>query len=88
MKIDAFQGEVRDIPSRSLEPTQFQEDKGSDRFETSRWVRRRGMRHTNTLKFSNPICGILGFDLPGINFAQIIVSGANVYGVRNIEEHD
>lgn len=45
------------------------------------------MRHTDTLKFSNTVCGIQGLDLPGTDFAQIVISGASIYGVRNIGEH-
>lgn len=86
MRVDRFKGEVRDVPRPALEPDEFREDKGGERFDLSRWKRRRGMRHTDTLKFSGAVCGVFGFDLPGADHAQIVVDGANIYGLRNIGE--
>ena len=87
MRIDKFLGEVHDVPRQALEADEFQEDKGGQRYDTLRWKRRKGMRHTDTLVFSSAISTVFGFDLPGTDFAQIIIDGANIYGIRNITEH-
>ena len=85
-KIDEFAGIRTGVFAPKLKNSEFQIDQGGDRFETSRWRRRRGMRHTNTLQFPAEITALLGFDLPGQDFATIVVSGGIIYGLNNIAQ--
>jgi len=83
-RIDQFGGVRTSVFAPKLQNHEFQIDQGGDHFEASRWSRRRGMRHTNTLQLGGAITAILGFDLPGKDFATIVVSGTTIYGFLNI----
>ena len=85
-RIDQFGGLRTNVFSPKLKASESQTDQGGDRFEVTRWKRRRGMRHTNTTQFSGEITAILGFDLPGQDYATIIVSGGTIYGLTNVNQ--
>jgi hypothetical protein len=81
-----FKGEARDIPPQILPDGVYQEDSGGDRFLRGAWRRRRGMLHTDVAKTTNPIVSILGFELPGEDFALAYAEGENLHGNLNVIE--
>lgn len=86
MKVTDYQGQNTTTPGPKLQPSVFQEDKGSDRFHRKAWRRRRGMRHTDVAKQTSTIVGLLGFQLSSGEYATVLVSGAEVHGFAGVGE--
>ena len=88
MRIDKFGGTRTRVAPAKLKAHEFPTDEGSDRFETERWARRRGMLHTNLAKYAGSISQMMGFDLPGTEFAVMIVEGTNIQGATSVGERE
>jgi hypothetical protein len=80
---DQFQGVMTDVDKSKLPPGYFQVDEGGDRYNRGSWRRRRGMVHTDIAKVAAPVTFILGFEMPGTDFALMFVEGTNVRGETN-----
>lgn len=83
---DSFNGVVRDVDKAKLPPGAFQIDEGGDRYNRGSWRRRRGLAHTDIAKVSSPITFVLGFEMPGVDFALMFVEGTNVRGETNVAQ--
>jgi hypothetical protein len=81
-----FLGVNKNIPPQRLPDGMFQEDVGGDRFQMGSWRRRRGMRHTDKIGLSSPIASMIGFEMPGGDFALVVVNGSTVYGFVNVSQ--
>lgn len=81
-----FLGASKNIPPQRLPQGLFQEDSGGDRFHIGSWRRRRGFRHTDTIGLSTPIASMIGFEMPGGDFALVVVNGSTVYGFVNVAQ--
>jgi hypothetical protein len=79
-RITEFNGIALDIHKSSLPDGKFQVDQGGDPFRKGSWKRRRGMRHTDIAKASSGVDTLLGFAMPGGQFALMVVNGANCNG--------
>jgi len=83
-EIRSFRGLRKDV-SRIHMPAGFcQEDMGSNRYKQGSWKRRRGMLHSNVAKQSSAITAIIGMDLPGSDYALLMVEGTNAQGFANV----
>lgn len=80
----SFKGTVLDVARPNLRANEFQEDKGSDRFKKGSWRRRRGMLHSDISAFGSAVTAIIGLDLPGSDFAWVVVEGTNINGNANV----
>ena len=78
-------GVAYDVEKAKIPPGYFQLDEGGDRFKRGTWKRRRGMRHTDIAKVSSAVEAIIGFEMPGTDFALMFVEGANVRGETNVD---
>ena len=81
-----FLGVSKDFAATKLPPGLFQEDQGGDRYKIGSWRRRRGMRHTDQAKLSAAVVTLIGFEMPGNDFALVAVEGANVHGFTNVAQ--
>lgn len=81
-----FKGEMRDTSPQILPPGLYQIDSGGDRFMRGTWRRRRGMLHSDVAKMVSPVTTILGFELPGEDFAFALCEGTNIQGFANTTE--
>ena len=86
--IDEFKGIAKDVRPAKLPAQLFQEDVGGDRYYRGVWRRRRGMRHTDQAKFSNPVLGIIGMDAPGSDYPVMFIEGTNLQGFSNVATQD
>lgn len=87
-EINQFDGVAQDAAPSALPPNLFQEDQGGDRYFRGQWRRRKGMLHTTMSKFSSPVTSLIGFEMPGEDFAIVVVEGTNVHGNLNVTEQD
>ena len=71
---------------QKLPSGKFQTDSSGDRFLNGAWQPRRGRVHSSIQQVPAPIVAILGFDLPGEDFALMFTEGTNVHGHRNVTE--
>ena len=83
---DAFNGVDLSSARQKLPNGKFQIDSSGDRFLNGAWRPRLGRTHSSVPKVSAPITSILGFDLPGADFALMFTEGTNVHGYRNVTE--
>lgn len=83
-----FGGVAKDVTPTALPPNLFQTDHGSSRFLRGSWSRRKGLLHTNLGKTDDAVVSLLGFELPGGDYALISVEGTNVHGDVNTVEQD
>lgn len=81
-----FSGIRKDFAPSKLPPGAFQEDQGGDRYQSGSWRRRRGMRHTDHRQRSSAIFSMLGFEMPGGDFALVVVDGGTVNGFVNVAQ--
>jgi len=81
-----FEGIALDAARTKLPEGKFQVDTGGDRFLRGAWQPRRGHVHCTVPQVPDPVVALLGFDLPGADFALIFVEGGNVHGYRNVTE--
>ncbi len=81
-----FQGVSKNAPAPRLPPGVFQEDVGGDRYSLGTWRRRKGMRHTNQTGLVSPIASMIGFEMPGGDFALVVVNGTTIYGFVNVTQ--
>lgn len=79
----SFKGVMLDVSRTNLSSNEFQEDQGSDRFKRGSWRRRRGMLHSDLAAFASPVTAIIGLDLPGVDYAWVLVEGQNIQGNAN-----
>ena len=61
-----------------------QEDMGSDRYKQGAWRRRRGLKHSNVAKQTSAITALIGMDLPGSDFALLLIEGTNAQGFSGV----
>jgi len=85
-RITQFDGIALDIHRSSLPDGKFQTDTGGDPFKRGSWKRRRGMRHTDIAKASGGVATLIGFQMPGNEFALLVVDGANANGFVGVAE--
>ena len=85
-RVDDFLGIDRSSARQKLPPGKFQIDENGDRFLKGAWRPRAGYVHTTVGKVPSPITSLMGFDMPGTDFALIFAEGTNVHGQRNIGE--
>lgn len=83
-----FKGSAANIAPQLLPDGLYQIDAGGDRFRPGSWRRRRGMLHTNLTQHTSAVTTILGFELPGEDFALALVEGTNLHGFNNVGEQD
>lgn len=83
-----FKGTAANIAPQLLPDSYYQVDQGGDRFRPGSWKRRRGMLHTDQAKLDLAVETILGFELPGEDFALAAAEGVNLHGFSNIEEQN
>lgn len=85
-RITEFNGIALDVHRSSLPDGKFQTDSNGDPFKSGSWQRRRGMRHTDIAKATNGVATLLGFQMPGNEFALLVVDGANANGFTGTAE--
>lgn len=81
-----FSGVRKDFAPSKLPPGAFQEDQGGDRYQSGSWRRRRGMRHTDQAKLTAAVVTLIGFEMPGGDFALVAAEGVNVHGFTNVAQ--
>lgn len=84
MRVSEFKGTVTQSPAAGIKPDESQVDEGSDRFHRGSWRRRRGIRRALNEKLDAPITALLGWDLPGVEYAYVVVSGGEVHGYSTL----
>lgn len=87
-RLDDFAGVAKDSAATALPPNLFQTDHGSSRFFRGTWSRRKGMLHSSLGKADNAVTSLLGFELPGGDYALAWVEGTNVHGDLNVDVQD
>lgn len=83
-----FGGVAKDVVPTALPPGLYQEDHGGDRFLRGSWRRRRGMLRSSLAQADDAVVAILGFELPGGDYALLWVEGTNVHGDLNVTDQD
>lgn len=83
-----FGGIAKDVAPSALPPGLFQTDQGGDRYFRGAWARRKGMLHSELAKFDGAVVALLGFELPGGDYALLTVEGTNVHGDTNVDVQD
>lgn len=81
-----FLGVNKNVPPQRMAEGMFQEDVGGDRYRLGSWRRRRGFRHTDRIGLSDPIDSMIGFEMPGGDFAMVVVNGSTIYGFVNVSQ--
>ena len=84
MKVNRFRGQRDATAGAGIEANEFQIDAGSDRYKKGSWARRRGMARAATEKLDGPVTSILGWDLPGVEFAYLVVAGTEIHGFSSV----
>ena len=85
-RVDQFNGIDLSSARQKLPQGKFQIDENGDRFLNGAWQPRRGFQHTTVNRTQAPIVSLMGFDMPGTDFALIFYEGGNVHGHRNVGE--
>lgn len=81
-----FLGVAKDFPAPRLPPGLFQDDIGGDRYKIGAWRRRKGMRHTSCADLGGAVVSLIGFEMPGLDFALLAVETTNVHGFTNVTQ--
>lgn len=81
-----FLGVAKDFPAPRLPVGLFQDDVGGDRFKIGAWKRRRGMRHTDQADLGSAVVSIIGFEMPGLDFALVCVEDTDIHGFTNVTQ--
>ncbi len=84
--VNDFRGIAKDIAKTKLPQGFFQEDQGGSRFKRGSWKRRKGMRRTDVPAHSQAITSLLGFEMPGTDFALVLVTGTEIHGYTNVAQ--
>ena len=85
-RVDQFLGIDLAAARQKLPKGKFQVDENGEREESGSWIPRRGFQHTTVNRTSAPVVSLMGFDMPGTDFALIFYAGGNVHGHRNVGE--
>ena len=85
-RIDQFLGLDTSAPKQKLRPGKFQVDSSGDRSAPGSWRPRLGRVHSTVAQVPNGVNSLMGFDLPGPDFALILIEGGTVHGRINIVE--
>lgn len=79
----SFKGEALDRAPTKLPPGVFRLDKGGDRTRPGSWRRRRGIVRTNLAKVDDAIRTLIGFEMPGGDYALVRGEGNSLWGDVN-----
>ena len=84
--VESFNGIDLSAARQKLPQGKFQIDDNGDRFLNGAWQPRRGHVHASVQQVPAAITSLMGFDLPGTDFALIFHEGANLHGHLNVTE--
>jgi len=85
-RVEQFLGIDLAAARQKLPKGKFQIDENGEREEAGTWKPRRGYQHTTVAQAPSAVVSLMGFDLPGDDFALIFAEGGNVHGHRNVGE--